>query len=148
MVNNMSQIEGSKDSIIKDIFKDIYSYSNSKVQKSREPQIENIIRATVNGDIIEKYLVIDIKLEGKDGIYVYILTNKKLIQISIDIESKVDSLSFLLSQMLGVTFKSLQPERLIAEVNFFNGKLGIDYSAPNKRITSFFQAVEQKFLIE
>lgn len=145
MVNNMSQIEESKDSIIKDIFKDIYSYSNSKVQKSREPQIENIIRATVNGDIIEKYLVIDIKLEDKDGIYVYILTNKKLIQISIDIESKVDSLSFLLSQMLGVIFKSPQPGRLIAEANFFNGKLGLHYSAANKRITNFFQAVEQKF---
>jgi hypothetical protein len=73
-----------KKDYIDQIIKDIYNLNIPEIEETRKEQIANIIDIAINGDTIEKYLVIDVIIQNnKPAIYVYVLTNKRLVVFSL-----------------------------------------------------------------
>jgi len=132
----------NKSILINSIIRDIYLCNSPQIQENRKGQILNVLNAAVNGDNIKKYLVIPVSKGKESDIYIYILTNTKFLQISIEAEQKVNTLYFELSDITSILFKSPNPKRLVAEVQSFRGVTGIEYSSHNSKITEFFQSVE------
>lgn len=147
MSNNI-QIEESnmknKNICIQGIIKDIYSLPTPKFEESRKSQISGMISVVVNGDNIEEYLVSDATIDSQLAVYVYILTNNRLIIVTIDTQDKISTYPFVISEMQKVSFKSPKPNRISVEINLANNKLlGLEYSADKKETTDFFQKLDQ-----
>ena len=134
----------SKDTFIQEILKDIYGLSIPELEDSRRWQISNIINVVVNGDTIQKYLIIDVIIKDKIGVYVYVLTNNRLIVFAIDTVNKVDTSLFNYTEMQKVSFSSPDTNRIVVEISLSNNRsLGLEYSTEKKEITDFFQALDQ-----
>lgn len=147
MSNNI-QIEESnmkdKNIYIQEIIKDIYSLPTPKFEESRRSQISGMISVVVNGDIIEEYLVSDATIDNQLAVYVYILTNNRLIIVTIDTQDKISTYPFVISEMQKIFFKSPKPNRISVEINLANNKLlGLEYSVDKKETTDFFQKLDQ-----
>lgn len=147
-MSNDAQIEESnmkdKDSYIQEIIKDIYSLSSPKFEESRKSQISGMIRVVVNGDDIKEYLVSDATIDSQLAVYVYILTNNRLIIVTIDMQDQINTYPFIISEMQKISFKSPKLDRISVEINLANNKLvGLEYSADKKETTDFFQKLDQ-----
>lgn len=135
-----------KKAYIDKILKDVFSLPNPKIKESRKEQIADFISVAVNGDTINAYLVIDVILDNKPGIYVYILTDSKLIQIGIDTKDKIRSLTFALAEIVRVERKSTEVGRMEIQIDFKTDLVGLRYSTNDPQITEFFQKVEQSWI--
>lgn len=133
----------SKEGYIKDIVKDIFSLESPKIKKEREQEIAEFIDVAVNGDAIDSHLTIGSNSDDKHYVCVYVLTNKRLIQIEINIEVEIKSTVFLLTDITGVERKLLSPERMEIRVIFKNDLVGLRYPKEDRKATEFFQQIEQ-----
>jgi len=138
-VNNMKDKEAYIDKILEDVF----SLPAPKIKESRKEHISEFISSAVNGDTINAYIVIDVQIDNKPGIYIYILTNNKLIQIGIDINGKIESLTFILSQIFKIERKLTDENRMEIEISFADNSVGLRYPGDDKNINEFFQKIEQ-----
>lgn len=85
----------NKKDCIDRIIEDIYNLNIPEIEETRKEQIANIIDIAINGDTIEKYLVIDVIIENnKPAIYVYVLTNKRLVVFSVNTTGDINSRPF------------------------------------------------------
>lgn len=135
-----------KKAYIGKILKDVFSLPSPKIKESRKKPISKFISVAVNGDTINAYLVIDVQIDNKPGIYIYILTNNKLIQIGIDINGKIESLTFVLSQIFKIERKLTNENRMEIEISFADNSVGLRYPGDDKNISEFFQKVEQLWI--
>lgn len=124
------------------IIEEIFDIPNTGIKINRKDYISQFIKTVVNGDIIDSYLVVDVLLNNKPGVYVYILTNNRLIQIGIDSENE-RSLPFLLSKIGSIELKSPDSNRQEVRINFENEVIGLNYSANKQEVTKFFTTVYQ-----
>jgi len=132
-----------KEIYINTILQDIFNLSDPKIQEVRKGAISEFINTSINGDTINAHLVIDVMLNNKSGVYVYILTDVRLIQIQIDADKEISSLTYLLSEIIGVERKLIDTNRIEIQIIFKNGLVGLKYSEQEQKITVFFQKVEQ-----
>ncbi len=137
----------SKDAFIQEILKDIYNLPNPKLEESRKIQIKAVIDNAINGDDIKEHLSIDVLVNQQTYIYVYVLTEKRLVVFAISPQNKVNSNSFSLQEMQKVNFNSPEPAQMSIEIVLSNGNsFGLKYSEDNKKITSFFQKLDQQLI--
>lgn len=137
----------SKDAFIQEILKDIYNLPNPKLEESRKIQIKAVIDNAINGDDIKEHLSIDVLVNQQTYIYVYVLTKKRLIVFAISPKNEVNSNSFSLQEMQKVNFNSPEPNQMSIEIILSNSNsFGLKYSEDNKKITSFFQKLDQQLI--
>ena len=129
------------------ITEEIFNLTNPSIAKSRHPQIRGFIESAINGDTPQDYLVINSTL-GKDrkGALVYILTNARLLKISID-EKIIESSSPSLSTIINIDKKLLEESRAQIAIYFQNDFFGLSYSANDQKINEFFQKVDQSRIV-
>ncbi len=121
---------------------EILALKSPGIDQQRQEQISSFIQTTVNGDALQQYVTFIANLsKDKQGALVYALTNRRLIRIDID-EKEINSSSHLLGTMTGVNRRLIDGNRMFVEVAFQSGTVGLQYSG-EKKITDFFQAVEQ-----
>ena len=126
-----------------EIIKDIFELDSPKINEDRRSQIQNFIKAVVNGDNIQAYLIINANLkQDKEGALVYILTNARLIKIEIAKEKEISSSSFFLNSIISVSRKLNDDDQASIEVIFQNDSFGLTYSSKDQEITDFFQKVD------
>lgn len=133
------------DTCITKIVESVYSLPAPKLQEERKEQISSLIYTIINGDIITKYLASSVTINNERGIYVYILTNNRLIVLAISASSnKINTYSFVISEMQKVIFNSPELNKISVEINLFNNQsLGLEYSVDRQDITSFFQELDK-----
>lgn len=134
----------TKEEILKSIVGEVFAIESPKIASSREDGIFELLKVTVNGDTITSSLVIDITINGSDAIIVYILTNIRIIQFIINTEGKIESTSFLLSEVVGVDRSVTSDGRMEVLVNGL--PIGLKYNPKKNEITHFFQQVEQAWI--
>jgi hypothetical protein len=134
-----------KKDYIDQIIKDIYNLNIPEIEETRKEQIANIIDIAINGDTIEKYLVIDVIIQNnKPAIYVYVLTNKRLVVFSVNTTGDVNSRPFPLYEIQEVRFSSPKVNKTSVEIILLDDKLlGLTYLAKNTKATTFFQELDQ-----
>lgn len=133
----------SKDAFIQEILEDIYNLPNHKLEELRKIQIKTVLDNAINGDSIKEHLSIDVLVNQQTYIYVYVLTEKRLIIFAISSQNEVNSNTFSLQEMQKVNFNSPELGKMSIEIILSNGNsFGLKYSE-NKDITSFFQKLDQ-----
>lgn len=133
----------SKDAFIQEILENIYNLPNHKLEESRKIQIKTVLDNAINGDSIKEHLSIDVLVNQQTYIYVYVLTEKRLIIFAISSQNEVNSNTFSLQEMQKVNFNSPELGKMSIEIILSNGNsFGLKYSE-NKDITSFFQKLDQ-----
>ena len=75
------------------------------------------------------------------GVVLYVLTNTRLIKI--EINDHTNSSSFFLNTITSIERKIINKESISIDIMFQNSSLGLSYPIKNKKITSFFQNIEQ-----
>ena len=135
----------SKDAFIQEILKDIYNLSAPRLVEERKEQISKLIHTVINGDLITKYLVSSVSIENERGIYLYILTNHRLIVFTIGVNSnQINTYPFAISEMKKIFFKSPELNKISVEISLSNNQsLGLEYSIDREDITSFFQELDK-----
>jgi hypothetical protein len=134
----------SKDTFIKEIISDIYNLPSPQLDESRRNQISEIINVVINGDIVSEYFVSDVIINKKLGVYVYILTDNRLVIVTIDTQDKINTYPFLIRELQKLFFNSPEPNTISVEIRLSNNEvIGLKYRADNEKITSFFQALDQ-----
>lgn len=119
------------------------AHSSAAVVETRD-NIQKFIALTVNGDDYIDDLAVKINRDNKEILLVYILTKQRLIKIDFDLNNnEIDSDSFPLNTIVGITRNLLQGGRIEFGVSFQNGSFGLRYSIEDEYITNFFQKIEQ-----
>ena len=128
------------------IIAEIYQIPSPKIDISRKENILSFLTTTVNGDIIQDFLVIDATLPEGLAVFVYVLTNRRVIRVVINSRQEITSSGFLLSTITGVDRKLSETDnRIEIKISFDIGVTGLRYSAKSQKITEFFQKVEQSW---
>lgn len=114
--------------------------------KVDKPSFAQFIKSLINGDDVKNYIVFSASIpQEQTGVIAYILTNAKLIKVTIT-ESGFDSESAYLNKIISVD-KSVTDEkgekRTRISVEFQQGSFGLRYPAGNEEVDLFFQAVDQ-----
>ncbi len=133
----------NKQKCIGDIIKDIFSLESPKIAKKREEEIAEFIEVAVNGDQIDSHLALDISNEDRPSISVFILTNKRLIQVDIEIDTGIKSSVYLLNEIIGVERKLIESDRMEVGIIFKNGLIRLRHPKKASATTTFFQKIEQ-----
>lgn len=140
----------NKDKQIKSIVAEIFEIPSPKIDESYRNQIYDFIKTTINGDSdIKYYLAIDVIINQKDGVVIYVLTDKRLIQFEIDADGEIKSGSLILKQIIGGIVRSLSENGTKMEVilrSHPDVTAGLKYDIKNDKITKFFEEVEQVLL--
>jgi len=125
------------------IIKDIFDLPSPKIQESRKKDITEFVNIAINGDTIDSHLVLDISNDEKPSVAVYILTDKRLIQIDIETDIEAKSSVYLLSEIIGVERKLIESDRMEVRIIFKNGLVGLRHPKKASTTTAFFQKIEQ-----
>jgi len=132
----------TKEEALKAILDEIFKLNLPKIDESRRDVIHNFIATTINGDNPSSYLAVNAGLsENKEGVISYILTDKRLIKIDIDSKGSAESLTYPLNTIIGVERK-LDQDRILFNISFQKGSFGLEYPQSSKKITDFFQEIE------
>ncbi len=124
--------------IVDDVF-NIETPPNS----SRRDQITDFVTTAVNGDEPRDHLALNAMLSANNtGVILYILTNFRLIKIDIG-ANDILSNSFHLTALIGAERKFINPDLIQFSLSFPNGSFGLKYSPTDKKITDFFQLIDQ-----
>ena len=133
----------NKEAYIHTILKDIFAL-DSPVETSREEQLHDFIKSTINGDDPKEFFVINANLDnGIEGVVIYILTNARLIKIDIGIKGEAQSSSFIFDSIINIKRKLLSDDRTEVEVLFQNGSFGLRYPKMDTKISNFFERLDQ-----
>ncbi len=136
----MSQVEK-----INSILEEILALDSPIINEGKKKSIFEFLKIVVNGDSIKSHLVINASL-GKDasGALVYILTDARLITVSITDSGEPESSSYKLDTMVGISRK-LDEGRMQIRVSFQSDKVvGLKYPMTSEHITDFFQKIDQE----
>jgi hypothetical protein len=135
----------NKDDRIQEIIKYIYDLPSPKLQEERKEQISNLAHTVINGDIIIKFLVSPVTINNERGIYIYVLTNNRLIILAISTNSnKINTHSFIMSEMQKVVFHSPELNKISVKISLDNNQsLSLEYTTDRDDITSFFQELDK-----
>lgn len=134
----------NKEVFIQKIIKEINDLSNPKLNKFREDQIIDIMDIVIHNQTPKNYLVTDVNINESLKIYVYILTNNRLITVMINSQEEINTSSVLIRDMQKLVFKSPEPYRILVEIHLSNNSLiGMKYPVSKKTTTEFFQALDQ-----
>jgi len=140
----MTRIDKPKESYIDKILQDIFNLNKPSIEDSRKVELHDFIKMTINGDSPKEYFAINANLDnGDEGAVVYILTNTRLIKVDIGINGEVQSSSFIFDSIINIKRKLLSDGRAEIEVLFQNGSFGLRYQNSDKKISDFFQAMDQ-----
>lgn len=132
----------SKESYIKQILKDILEVGRELLKTQNQDKLRNFVTITINGDVPVNHLVINTNLSnGKEGVVIYILTNKRLIKI--DIGDKIQSSSFILDSIINIERELLDDDRIQIKILFPNDSFGLRYPATDTQASNFFQSLDQ-----
>ncbi len=137
-------LHDEKERRIEVILKKIFDLPKSQTRESIKEAILGIIKTTINGDSIITDLVIDVTL--KNAVYIYILTNTKLIQLILDANNEIESLTLALVDITGIERKSTQDGKMDIRINFSADVVGLTYPVKNNEITAFFQEIEKSWI--
>lgn len=138
-----------KEKVFLRVVEAIFELPQSPVNTTNKKEsIVEFIKTAVNEDSVREYIVIDVMLGSKLGVYVYILTDTRFIQIGIDGDQQIDSRAFALHGIINVERKLIGEDKMTVQLVFKDNTVGIDYSAKNSKITEFFQKVEQVWASE
>jgi len=136
----------TKEQCLNSIYKEIFELKNPKVfiGNKEDEQLKEFIKTTINGDDIKEYLAINAYVRAKTlGIILYILTGVRLIKIEISEGDGVNSSSFFLNTMTSIDRKIINKDTFSIDIIFQTTSLGLRYSVKDKKITNFFQSIEQ-----
>lgn len=132
----------NKEMMINEIVNEVFKVETppSLLQKN---QINDFVITAINGDEPRAHLVLNAILsENNTGVILYILTNFRLIKIDIS-NSDILSNSFHLTALIGAERKFINPDLIQFSLTFPNGSFGLKYSPTDKKITDFFQMIDQ-----
>lgn len=132
-----------KEGFLRDIVEAIFKLPSPKIQRVRQESIFEFIKTTVNEDCVSECIVVDMVLNDKPVVYVYLLTSTRFIQIGIDAGKQIHSIAFALRNIINVERKLVDEDKMAVQIVFKDNIVGINYSAKNSKITKFFQKVEQ-----
>ncbi len=105
----------------------------------------SFVKSVVNGDSVVDFLVLSAALKnGKHGLISFILTNSKLIRISVSGNDDFSSDTAYLNQITGIQ-KSAKGGKAKIIVEFSQDSLGLSYPIGDLDIERFFQAVDQEY---
>ena len=131
---------------LNNIYDEVFKLENPKIsiENNRDEEIKEFIKTTINGDSIDTHLTINAYLKHKIlGVILYILTSVRLIKIEIEKEDGISSTSFFLSTMTSIDRKMINKDTFSIDIVFQTTSLGLRYDINNKKITDFFQKIEQ-----
>jgi hypothetical protein len=132
----------SKESYIKQILKDIWRVGGELLKTQDQDKLRNFVTITINGDVPANHLAINTNLSnGKEGVVIYILTNKRLIKV--DIGDKIQSSSFILDSIINIERELLDDDRIQIKILFPNDSFGLRYPATDTQASKFFQSLDQ-----
>lgn len=134
-----------KEEHLDNIINQIFSIDVPKIDESRKDKVRGFIKTTINGDTTQLSLVISASL-GKDkrGILVYVLTDARLIKITIEEAQEMQSSSLKLDTIIDVQYKLIEADNAAVEVISKSGSMGLRYSAKKQNILDFFQEVDKR----
>lgn len=131
-----------KEQMIHKIVDDVFNVETPP-SSSRRDQITDFVTTAVNGDEPRTHLALNAMLSANNtGVILYILTNYRLIKIDIG-TNDILSNSFHLTALIGAERKFINPDLIQFSLSFPNGSFGLKYSPTDKKITDFFQLVDQ-----
>ncbi len=130
---------------IEKIVGEIFALGSPSINAAKQGDIGEFLKINVNGDSIKSYLVISANFsKDRSGALVYILTDARLIEISVKDTGEIESSSFKLETMVGVSRK-LDEGKMQVRVAFQGDKtVGLRYPITNNKITDFFQKIDQE----
>ncbi len=130
---------------IQQITEEIFILQSPRINSGKKNNVFEFLKIVVNGDSIKDHLVINASLtKNKSGALVYILTDARLISLSVEESGEVESSSYKLDTMVGVSRK-LDEDRIEVEVTFQgNNAVGLRYPISSNIITKFFQKIDQE----
>ncbi len=132
----------SKESYIKQILKDILEVGGELLKTQDQDKLRNFVTITINGDVPANHLAINTNLSnGKEGVVIYILTNKRLIKI--DIGDKIQSSSFILDSIINIERELLDDDRIQIKILFPNDSFGLRYPATDTQASKLFSEIQQ-----
>jgi hypothetical protein len=132
----------NKEQMIKEIVDDVFNVETPP-DSSRRDQITDFVTTAVNGDEPRTHLALNAMLSANiTGVILYILTNYRLIKIDIGANDLLSN-SFHLTALIGAERKFINPDLIQFSLSFPNGSFGLKYSPTDKKITDFFQLVDQ-----
>jgi|LauGreDrversion4_2_1035121.scaffolds.fasta_scaffold233372_1 hypothetical protein len=142
----MTTLDNEKTLKLNDIYAEVFKLENPKIsiKNNRDEEIKEFIKTTINGDSINTHLAINAYLKPKIlGVILYILTSVRLIKIEIDKEDGISSTSFFLNTITSIDRKMINKDTFSIDIVFQTTSLGLRYDINNKKITDFFQTIEQ-----
>jgi hypothetical protein len=142
----MTMLDEEKILKLNNIYDEVFKLENPKIsiENNRDEEIKEFIKTTINGDSIDTHLTINAYLKHKIlGVILYILTSVRLIKIEIEKEDGISSTSFFLSTMTSIDRKMINKDTFSIDIVFQTTSLGLRYDINNKKITDFFQKIEQ-----
>lgn len=130
------------EALLNKILEEVFQLKAPAIDASRRSQVSDFVKSTINGDVPQKYLVINCNF-GKDrrGALVYILTDVKLVKIEID-DKNSSSSSLSLSAIISIDKKLEDNNKAQVVIYFQNDSIGLNYAADNKKINDFFQEID------
>lgn len=132
----------NKKNYIEQILKDIWEIGGKLPKTQNQDKLRHFVTITINGDAPVNHLAINTNLSnGKEGVVVYILTNKRLIKI--DIGDKIQSSSFILDSIINIERELLDDDRIQIKILFSNDSFGLRYPATDTQASNFFQSLDQ-----
>ena len=131
-----------KEQKLKDIVADVFKVETPP-DSLRKDQIIDFVTTAINGDEPREHLALNAMLSANvSGVILYILTNFRLIKIDIG-KTEILSNSYHLAAIIGAERKYIAPDLIQFSISFPNGSFGLKYSPTDKKITEFFQKVDQ-----
>jgi hypothetical protein len=133
-----------------ELFTNVYAIATEgKLAELDHARFEDFVVQTVNGDTPMRHIAFGARLdEEKDGAIVYLLTNRRLIKITINPPEFKSSATFVSQIVGGVNRKIISrqaeklPDLIWITINFPQGSFGLKYSTEDHEITNFFQEVD------
>lgn len=129
---------------IKKIADKVFSLDSPKIEESRRQQISDFLGTTINGDAINDFLAINANLsKEREGVLVYVLTDKRIIKISIDAKENSVQSSDLFLHRISTGWEIKEGERTEVRISSEDGNFSLRYPPSNQEITEFFKKVDQ-----
>jgi len=136
----------TKENLLEKIVDEVFAIKIPKISESRKEEILGFTKDTVNGDDIKAHLVIDVGSGESAAVLIYVLTDRRLIQIRVEQNTGINTKSNLLRDIQSVERKLMEDDRISFQANFQTNAYGLRYAKENEAATKFFQTLEQVWI--
>lgn len=131
-----------KKELINSIIVKISKESPFNIPTIRKNLIFKLIEETVNGDHIIDSIILSAKISKTiDGILCFILTNTKIIKISLD-ENNTESSSWKITDLNSIERKIIDGKKAEINLLFSNDGMGLRYPIDNEDLNKFFKKID------